>query len=163
MDSNSLEAISAHLPKFLIFQDLAKDPASLTLLAERMTRETFEPRQLLIDEAELDSRMFFLLEGQVEIQKMDESGNIVVIGKSDARSYPFFGESVLFGSFKRSANVVAHSRCSCLSLKAADFEAFMSAHPSIAASVFRGIARTLFERLSKADRDIFFAGLALKR
>jgi len=107
--------------------------------------------------------MFFLLSGQVVVNKMSENGEIVVIGRTDARSNPYFGESILLGNFKKSANVIAHSQCECLSLNAKDFSAFMEKHPSVVASIYRNMAKVLFERLTKANRDIFIAGLELKK
>lgn len=149
--------------KFELFKGLEKDPEALKALAGLMKREVYSVRDYIINEKESDSRMFFLVSGQVEINKSDAHGQIVVIARTDGVSKPYFGESVLFGYFARSANVVAHSRCECLSLEAKAFEDFMKTHPYAVATFYRHLSKVMFDRLSKATKDIFIAGLALKK
>lgn len=152
----------SQIPLFSLFKDLEKDPASLEELSKIMKYESFQLRDYIINEKENNSRMFFLLQGEVEINKMGEQGQVVVLGKTDASAHPYFGESILFGNYKRSANVVAHSQCACLSLLAKDFEAFMKSHPYIVASIYKTLGSLLFNRLTKANKDIFIASLAFK-
>jgi CRP-like cAMP-binding protein len=151
------------LHQFPLFRGLEKNPRDLEQLASLMKRELFNSRDPIIDEKKIDSRIFFLLSGKVEVNKMDENGQIVVLGRTDASSHPCFGESLLVGETQRSANVVAQSQCECLSLQAKDFAAFMRTHPAIVARIYQNLAKLLFERLAKADRDILIAGIALKR
>jgi CRP-like cAMP-binding protein len=151
------------LLRFELFKELEKDPAALKCLTDLVKYEAFKTHDYIIDEKLNDRRMFFLLKGQVEINKIDERGHIVVIGKTDSKAHPYFGESILFGDFKKSANVVAHSRCECLTLAIEDFEIFMDKHPSFVAHFYRDLSKLLFERLSKADKDIFIATIAFKK
>jgi CRP-like cAMP-binding protein len=155
--------IEITLLKFELFKELEKDPAALRCLSDLMKHHVFNTHDLIIDEKKNDRRMFFLLKGQVEINKIDDRGHIVSIGKADAKTHPYFGESILFGDFKKSANVVAHSRCECFSLRIEDFEIFTEKHPSFVAHFYRDLSQLLFERLSKADKDIFIATIAFKR
>lgn len=155
--------ISESLLKFSLFSELSSDPVALKELASLVNLETFQGRAVIIDEKNSDNRMFLLLSGQVVINKINENGQIVVLAKMDARDRPFFGESILLGKFKKSANVVAHSQCECLSLSAANFDKFMQAHPKVAASVFKTMASVLFDRVAKADKDVFIASLMLKK
>ena len=149
--------------KFELFSGLEKDPEALQALSSVMKHETFNLRDFIINEKDIDSRMFFLLSGQVEVNKSDQHGQIIVIARTDASSHPYFGESVLFGYFARSANVVAYSRCECLSLSAKDFEEFMKKHPYAVATFYRHLSKVMFDRLSKATKDIFIASLVLKK
>jgi CRP-like cAMP-binding protein len=155
--------IEITLLRFELFKELEKDPAAMKTLSDMMKHEVFKTQDFIINEKENDRRMFFLLKGQVEINKIDERGHIVAIGKADAKEHPYFGESMLFGEFKKSANVVAHSRCECLSFTIEDFENFTDKHPSFVAHFYRDLSRLLFERLSKADKDIFIATIAFKK
>ncbi|MBY0472124.1 cyclic nucleotide-binding domain-containing protein [bacterium] len=155
--------ITAQLLRFAIFQELRTHPEALRSLAELVKKETYEVRDIIVNEREQDTRLFFLLSGQVAINKMDAAGQVVLLGKADAESHPYFGESALLGYYKKSANVVAHTRCECLSLTAQDFEKFMTKFPFVAASFFRNMASVLFGRLLKADQDIFIAGLTLQK
>lgn len=150
------------LAVFSLFRDLEGDAESLRELRGRMKLEVFQGRDTIIDEKQGDDRMFFLLRGQVVINKMDEKGQIVVIGKTDDRLHPFFGESVLLGKYKKSANVVAHSQCECLALSAGDFKAFMESHPNVVATIYRNLSGVFFDRLAKANRDMLIAGLMLR-
>jgi CRP-like cAMP-binding protein len=160
---DEIQELAQKIAKFPLFHELENRPEDLIQLARLMKLESFQSRAFIIDERQSDSRMFFLLDGQVMVSKMNEKGEIIVIGKTDARSYPFFGESVLLGNFRKSANVVAQTQCLCFSLEAKDFAAFMETHSPIVASIYRNLAKVLFDRLMKANRDILIAGLELKK
>jgi CRP-like cAMP-binding protein len=158
-----IDDFSSQIPRFSLFKELEGKPEPLLELSRTMKHVVFNVREFLIDEKQNDDRMFFLLKGQVEVNKIDENGQIIAIGKADAHTHPYFGESVLFGNFKRSANVVAITVCECLSLSAKDFEVFTDRYPHVVATFYRQLAHVLFERLAKTDRDVFIAGLSLKR
>lgn len=145
--------------KFALFQGADIAPEALQLLATLLKPETFQARDYIINENEHDPRMFFLMKGQVVINKTDENGQVIAIGKADASTHPYFGESILLGKFKKSANVIAHGHCQCLSLSAQDFEAFMGSFPFIVSSIYRNIASQLFDRLSKANNDLLIQGI----
>lgn len=155
--------LATRLVKFSIFSGLDHDPAALEQLASLMSSHTFQMREIIIDEKQPDSRMFFLLSGQISITKMDAQGQIVVIDKADAASSPYFGESALLGKFRKSANVVAYTMCECLSLSAKDFDNFLQSHPAAVALVYRNLASILFDRLARANQDLMIQGLASKR
>ncbi len=152
-----------NITKFELFSGLEKEPEALQALSNLMKKEAYQVRDFIINEKESDPRMFFLLSGQVEVNKKDDQGQNIVIARTDASSNPYFGESVLFGYFARSANVVAYTRCECLSLSANDFEDFMKKYPYAVATFYRHLSRVLFDRLSKATKDIFIASVALKK
>jgi CRP-like cAMP-binding protein len=149
--------------KFSLFEGLEKDPEALAALTSLMKQESYQIRDFIINEKESDPRMFFLLKGQVEVNKKDQNGQNIVIARADANDHPYFGESVLFGYFARSANVVAYTRCECLSLSAQDFEEFMKKYPFAVANFYRHLSKVMFDRLSKATKDIYIASLALKK
>lgn len=150
------------LSAFSLFRDLEGETRALEELRSRMKLQVFQGRDTIIDEKQNDDRMFFLLRGQVVINKMDEKGQIVVIGRTDEKVHPFFGESVLLGKYRKSANVVAHSQCECLVLSALDFQAFMESHPHVVATIYRNLSSVFFDRLAKANRDMLIAGLMLR-
>ncbi len=156
------DTYSQLIPLFSIFRGIEADSGALAELSQLVKLETFQIREFIIDEKQTDHRMFFLINGQVAISKMDDHGQIVVLGKADAASHPYFGESILLGKFKKSASVVAHSKCQCLSLSAKDFDHFLTTHPSAVASVYRNIASILFDRISKSNQDLMIQGLLAK-
>ena len=106
--------------------------------------------------------MFFLLSGQVQISKVSDKGQLVVLGKADASSFPYFGESILLGKFKKSASVAAHTLCECATLSADEFTGFLQSHGTEAAAIFGNLAGLLFERLAKANQDLLILGLMAK-
>ena len=144
--------------KFPLFKGVELHPEAVKLLGELLKPQTFQPRDLIIDEAGKDPRMFFLLKGQVTIQKTDEKGETVVLGKADGAQNPCFGESILLGKFSKSASVVAQSPCQCLTLSAQDFQTFLERYPFVVANVYRTLASQLFDRLSKANKDLLIQG-----
>ena len=148
--------------RFGLFKDFEKNPEALQVLASLMKRVVFETRDLIIDEKQSDDRMFFLLNGEVHINKVDDRGNIVIIGRANSKQNPYFGESILLGKFRKSANVIAHGRCECLSLSTSDFEVLTQKFPSLMASLYRSIAAVLFERLMKANQDLLILGTLSK-
>jgi CRP-like cAMP-binding protein len=158
-----MELTQESILKFELFKGLEKDPEAFKALAGIMKEEAYQLRDFIINEKENDSRMFFLIKGQVEVNKSDSNGQVIVIARTDASSHPYFGESVLFGHFARSANVVAYSRCECLSLSAKDFDEFVAKYPFTAATFYRHLSKVMFDRLSKATKDIFIASLELKK
>lgn len=159
----SAQNFTQEILKFELFQGIEKEPEALAELARLMKHESYNLRDLIINEKESDPRMFFLIKGQVEVNKKDEKGQIIVIARPESTSNPYFGESVLFGYFARSANVIAYSRCECLSLSASDFDGFMKKYPYAVANFYRHLSKVLFDRLSKATKDIFIASLELKK
>ena len=54
------------------------------------------------------------------------------------------------------------SRCECMALSAEDFQAFMERFPFVVASIYRTIASLLFDRLSKANKDLLIQGIMAK-
>jgi CRP/FNR family cyclic AMP-dependent transcriptional regulator len=149
--------------KFELFKGLEKESDALRELSQLMKLESFNLRDFIINERDSDTRMFFLLSGQVEVNKTDAKGQVIVIARTDAKSHPYFGESVLFGYFARSASVIAYSQCECLSLSAKDLEQFTNKYPIFVAQFYRHLSKIMFDRLNKATKDIFIARLELKK
>jgi CRP-like cAMP-binding protein len=139
---------------FSLFQGLKDKVQPLEALMSVMKYEIFQSRTLIIDEKSSDDRIFLLLDGEVEVNKVQPSGKIVSLGRIDSKLRPFFGESALLRKPKRSSNVAAHCSCTCLSLRAKDFETFMVRFPEVGVQVYRNMASMMFDRLSKADSDL---------
>lgn len=149
------------LLKFSLFHGLESNKDVINELTQLMKKETFQTRDLIIDENSKDDRMFFLLNGQVVINKTEANGQIVVIARTDDSTHPFFGESILLEKFHKNANVVAYSICHCLSLSSVNFDCFLKAHPSVGAIIYKNLASLIFDRLTKANRDLLLAGLTV--
>lgn len=94
------------------------------------------PGGVLMRMGEVGDRMFFVINGEVEVAL---AGNRQAILKDGS----FFGEIALLNSARRTATVTARSRCQLLALDARDFRHFLAGSPQIATS----IAHTARERL----------------
>jgi CRP-like cAMP-binding protein len=139
---------------FSIFRGAESQETALEALTKVMVYQTFPARAYIIDEKVADDRIYLLLTGEVEVNKVSHHGKIVPLGRVNASTQPFFGESALLGKAGRISNVVARTECNCLTLRAKDFETFMRRYPDVGVMVYRNMASLMFDRLSKADSDL---------
>ncbi len=149
----------ANLLNYSLFTGLDRHPEALQELSALLREREFRAREFLIDEKLNDNSLYFLVSGQVVINKMGEEGRIVLLGRADAKNFPHFGEGAILGKVRKIANVVAYTDCRCLVLSAKDFETFAARHPVAMASIYRNIASRLFDHLSKTTKDVFIAGM----
>jgi CRP-like cAMP-binding protein len=143
---------------FPLFNGLQNQVPALEALMSVMKFETFQIRNFIIKEQSSDDRIFLLLSGDVEINKVKPNGKVVVLGRANSNAHPFFGESALLGQPGRISNVVAHSPCTCLSLRSKDFETFNARFPTVGVQIYRNMAIMMFDRLAKADTDLMILG-----
>ncbi|MGH2676141.1 MAG: Crp/Fnr family transcriptional regulator [Actinomycetota bacterium] len=96
--------------------------------------------------------MYFLIQGRTEV---DVGGRFHRLGPGD-----FFGEMALFGVKKRLATVKAIEPVEALKIPAAQFQALLLDHPSVALAMMK----TLVERLREVeDRiDAWMGGTGLR-
>jgi len=147
---------------FPLFHGLENQVPALEALMAVMKFESFQVRDLIIKEQSSgqspeqsnDDRIFLLLTGEIEVNKVKPTGKVVVLGRANSQLHPFFGESALLGRPGRISNVVAYSACTCLSLRSKDFETFALRFPNVGVQIYRNMAIMMFDRLSKADTDL---------
>ncbi len=150
------------LTQFEILSDFKNTPNALVILSQVLSLKTFQSREPIIDENTPAPEMYFLLEGKAAVNKISDSGEIVRIANLDGKLHPFFGEAAILGFTTRSANVIAETQCKCLALTKEDFELFSQDNPIAAISFFKKLARGLYQRMSKADQDLFIIGIGVK-
>ncbi len=158
------------LGKFSIFQGLKdKDLAKFEDLLEL---KTFEADRIIIRENAEGSFIFLLLEGEVEISQaltlsMDNSEDgpdtrEKAFIKLDAGMAPFMGEMSLFDqSQKRSATIIALSRCRIAVLSNENLLRVCAETPHIGYIVMRNIAAKLTGDLKLANQNILKLTTAL--
>lgn len=111
----------------------------LEKVSERMTTETFQPREVIFREGQEGDTLFIIRKGSVEIRKKDrQSGIEFHLTKLDAPAA--FGEIALLKSGPRTATVVSLTDTEVLMLKGVDFDNMTSKLPEFALSVARGLA-----------------------
>ncbi len=79
----------------------------------------------------------------------------------DATDHVLFGEMALLERSERAATVLAITPCELLEIANADFERVCAEDPSLAAIIFRNMARQLSARLRRTNQDVLKLTTAL--
>lgn len=146
-DSSTAAAISG-LGDFDLLAKLV--PAELKILGGRLVRRVFEPGETIVKNGTESDALYFLCEGSVNVCVTSATGEkIVRLASIDAGNV--FGELALLGGAPRTADVIAATRVTVLELKTADFAALSSGYPEICAKLVAAVARSLSERLRRAN------------
>jgi CRP-like cAMP-binding protein len=150
-----------HLKVVPLFADIAADLPALTYLAEKMVAKSFNPGELIIEEGNVGSEMFILVQGIAVVMRSTVEGEPYKIAKLDGSGRPFFGEGALLASDARSATIQAEASCFCLVLTQEVMNQFNVEHPSWALPIVLRISRSVLERLNKTNRDLVLVYNAL--
>ncbi len=109
----------------------------------------YDPDEVIIQEGEVDSRIFFLISGGVRINKNGED-----IGFLKRRG-DLFGEMGAISDKDRSASVYAVEETTCLTIDTDYVEKLAGADKvAFCYILFRGIANILVERMRKTDEQL---------
>ncbi len=109
------------------------DERSLGDMATAFREATFEPGAMIVREGEQSVSFSILTEGEAEVR----SGGSVVAA---LRPYQFFGELAALGlQGRRTADVVAKGKCTCLVAIQPDLQRIISSHPSVASHILKEI------------------------
>jgi len=95
-------------------------PNDIAALIPHMKRETFDPGEIIFRQEDIGSTLYFILSGEVEIIRSDESGrekSIAVLTENDT-----FGEMALLGNSPRNATARAQTSTQVLEVLHSDFE-----------------------------------------
>lgn len=101
--------------------------ARIATIAALLKPITIEPEEMIVRKGDLADRMFFILDGELEVQRDD---HLVVLGPGD-----FFGETALLQRSERTASVVARTEATLLMLMERDFFALLEGQPEIAEQI----------------------------
>ena len=143
-----------HVKLVPLFQDLLKNEAALSRLADMMEERTYKPGTAIIKEGEAGSEMFLLIEGNASVFKKTGEGEMYKVAILDGAKHVFFGEGSLLDSDARSATITAETVCICLVLSSAQFDQFGLENPQWSLPVLRRIARVVMARLRRANDDM---------
>lgn len=111
----------------------------LAKVSERMTEETYQPREVIFREGQEGDTLFIIRSGSVEVRKKDKQSGIEFhLTKLEAPAV--FGEIALLKAGPRTATVISMTDTQVLILKGSDFDNMVNKLPEFAASVARSLA-----------------------
>ncbi len=109
----------------------------------------YDPYETIITEGEYSSWIYFLLKGEVGIQKEGETINVL------RRCGDIFGEMGIIDNSPRSASIVAISNTVCLAIDTSYAEKLKGNEKNaFNAVIYRIFAEILAERLRKMDAEL---------
>lgn len=98
--------------------------------------------------------LYLIEEGTIEIQRMDESGNLfplATFSKGD-----FFGELAMIDGEKRSASAIASSDTKLVVLFKPDLDEYVKKYPGKGVKILQGFSLIIISRLRKLNEDYFY-------
>jgi CRP-like cAMP-binding protein len=111
----------------------ALSDADLEELAQSTRVQDYKAGQIIVIEGRVGAAFFILASGSVEVIKRRGQSDEAVLATLQAGD--FFGELATMRHVPRSASVRALQDSTCLVIRRADFEAYISKFPDVAAKV----------------------------
>lgn len=124
-------------------------------IESRMHTESFSPGDYLMRQGDPGGSLMVLLEGQVEVTVVAESGDTRLITRTDACQV--FGEMSLLAEEPRTANVIALTPVAANVLPAESFHELVTENPSISVV----LTKLISQRLGRAGRMDVLGGRTL--
>jgi CRP-like cAMP-binding protein len=132
---NNMKLLSK-IPLFSLMKN--RDLRRITKLSHN---HSFKSGELIIREGEIDSRLFVIVSGEVEIIKGLGDQNEELL--SVLRSYNYFGEMALLDDFVRTASVVAKGHTEVISLDQWNIREEIIKNPLIAIELLQNLSRRI--------------------
>jgi CRP/FNR family transcriptional regulator, cyclic AMP receptor protein len=162
------EEIFQFLKKVTLFENVTTD--DLRKVVDVLILKKCQKGEDIIHEGDKGNSIYFLLEGQVNINK-----KMTLISRSDEKSqmdkvliklkdsdHPFFGEMAICTEGEvRSATVTAETDCLVGELSAENVHKMVNQHPIFGLRFYQNLSGVLADRLRKANYDILKLTTAL--
>lgn len=149
MNNNS--KYSSITPKLLsqipFFKDMQNE--YLDALAQKMQIYTVQKENLIIAEGDTTKKMYFIIEGSVNVFRRNYKGRTEIICELGAPNY--FGEMSIIDGGPRSASVQARTDVVLAELKWDDVKSLFDDKPEIMCYIFKNIGNTLSMRLRRVN------------
>ncbi len=113
----------------------------------------FDEKETIITEHEPGSTLFFIIEGNVDIIKKEETKDVYICTLGSGE---FFGEAGLFSTVKRTATVNAATETSILKIRRENFISFIKTNPSGGIKILMLIIYSLLKKLRTANQELAF-------
>ena len=122
--------------------------------------ERFKYGEKLFSEGDPGDKFYLVIEGKVRVGR-----NIVGMGEEALdilEPGQYFGELALIDEGPRSADAIAHSACTLLTIGHSDFEELLMLNQQLAYEVLWEFCRVLAERLRKMNDKLTFLAVSSK-
>lgn len=138
------------LQAIYLFKDL--NPATLTLVAQAASSQTFDAGQDICREGQAAEGLYLISSGSVRVTKNGSETDLVMLGSGS-----HFGELALVDESPRSATVTANERCVIITIGATVLREKFASNPAAGADFYRAVARSIAKRLRATTDDLAFA------
>ena len=130
------------------FTGLPKDKID-KIIRPLLTIDKFKDGQIIFNEGDEGDKLYFLIEGSVDILKQTSAGT----NRKIFTIYPLssFGEMAMIDYSNRSASVLAKSDVTTFSLSRNNFEKIISDHPAIAINILKCTTRAISTILRESN------------
>ena len=108
----------------------------------------------IITEGDAGGDMYLLLDGTVRVVKKTMSGEHYTAAILKSENGIFFGEVGLLSEEKRSASVIAESRCELAKLNSQRFNEFIEQYPEYGVKILRELSISICQKLQKSNHDM---------
>ena len=138
-------------PKMLAQIPFFKDMKNeyIEILASKMQVHNLDKDNLIISEGDESKKMYFIIEGTVNVFRRNYKGRTENICELNAPSY--FGEMSIIDGGPRSASVEAKTNVVVAELKWDDVRYLFEDKPEIMCYIFKNIGNTLSMRLRRVN------------
>lgn len=126
-------------------------PDQITRLSRHLTRVKWNAGQVIFQEGDPGSDLFFVTRGRASVYLRSEGGNIRLVTFAPGT---VFGELAILDRGPRSATVIADEDVTAFGLSLAGFDTLRKDEPDIAIKLLSALGRELSDRLRRANRTI---------
>lgn len=121
----------------------------------------FSEGDVIMKEGDIGDTMYVILDGTVEVVKSlimqgieeEVKGKNKVFTRLNEKQHAVFGEIALLEEFKRTATIIALTKCSLYEFRKDDFLRLTENDQNIGYRIVLNLARIVSARLRKADED----------
>lgn len=138
MEENNL---ISEIQSFNFFVGL--DDQGIRYVANLLKVEKFSANDLIFNQGEFGSKVYFIRKGDLEVFIINKSGNEVLVSRLGAASY--FGEMAILVNNVRTSSVRAITNCELLSISKENFLLLLKTYPIL----YQHLNKILTERLAR--------------
>lgn len=126
-------------------------PDQITRLSRHLNRVKWNAGQVIFQEGDPGSDLFFVTRGRASVYLRSDGGNIRLVTFAPGT---VFGELAILDRGNRSATVIADEDVTAFGLSLAAFDTLRKDEPDIAIKLLSALGRELSDRLRRANRTI---------